>query len=116
MAGVVSVGGWVAGRGPQRWKMLVVLFACVVATQYPLTHSAAYHRLLASFPALSATPPPQQPSVLVLLLTDAMVVAVVVYVTLPLALVVLRAWVFAPWQESRVGLLRCLQKGIPCLS
>lgn len=89
--------------------MAVVLYLVVVCTQYPLVHSDAYRHLL---PAIAQPRPP----VSTLLASNCFVVSLVVYVSLPLALVLMQRWVFAPWKESGFMPLRVLQKGLPCLT
>ena len=49
------------------------------------------------------------------LISGAVVVAGLVYLTTPIQLILFRDWIFAPWKPSKYLPLRFLQKGFPCL-
>lgn len=87
----------------QKWKMVVLIFIALGSMGYVipvLWIMPIYHHTLGYVSAL--------------LFATSLSVTCTVFVTIPLLLMLLRRWVFAPWTESPSAFVRVLQKGFPC--
>lgn len=85
--------------------MAVLIFVALGSLGYPLSTLYFFPTYLPSLGYVNT-----------LLFFTSVSVSITIYVTIPLLLLLLRRWVFAPWTPSAHLAGRILQSGFPCLS